>query len=451
MKSFVERTCLLLAVAMVHLGGAAPPEPVRSPGFSLSVFHAVNFKLASSNHASPGDWVSWTPRDEIKPRLTVEAAKGRAGGSALKIQTRADSEFGAWRTRVSGIQGGRTYRFSAWYRAQRIPNERRSIIARLEWLDEKGNAVRPPDYALDSRHEKGWTEVSYTAPVPEKARAADVQLSLGFAARATVWWDDISLAEETTPPDRVVRVMTLYHRPRNTKSAAESVEQFCRLVEDAAERKPDIVCLPEGITVVGTGLDYAAVSEPVPGPTTARLGQVARRLNTYVVAGLYERSGPIVYNTAVLVNRTGALAGAYRKTHLPREEWEKGITPGSSYPVFDTDFGKVGVMICWDLQFPEPARALAAQGAELILLPIWGGSEVLARARAIENCVYLVSSSYDMKTFIVDPTGAVLAEAGKDQPVASAELHLDRKFWQPWLGDMKTRTWKERRPDIPVP
>jgi len=65
--------------------------------------------------------------------------------------------------------------------------------------------------------------------------------------------------------------------------------------------------------------------------------------------------------------------------------------------------------------------------------------------------IFVVTSSYDMKTFIVDPTGSVLAEATAKQPLALAELHLDRTIVQPWLGDMKARTWKERRPDIPVP
>src|SRR2546421_2126432 len=148
------------------------------------------------------------------------------------------------------------------------------------------------------------------------------------------------------------------------------------------------------------------------------------------------------------MGRDGELVGTYRKTHLPREEVEGGITPGDSYPVFDTDFGKVGLMICWDVQFPEPARALAVKGAEVILLPIWGGNEILAKARAIENHAFLISSSYDMKTFIVAPDGEVLAEASQNKPVAVAGLHLDRKIIQPWLGDMKPRTWKERRPAI---
>jgi predicted amidohydrolase len=163
-----------------------------------------------------------------------------------------------------------------------------------------------------------------------------------------------------------------------------------------------------------------------------------------------ERDGDVLRNSAVLVGPDG-LIGTYRKTHLPREEVEAGLTPGDSYPVFQTDFGKVGVMICWDVQFPEPARALAAQGAEVILLPIWGGNEILARARAIENHVFLISSSYDMKTFILNPVGESLAEATDQKKVVFADLPLDRKIVQPWLGDMKTRTWKERRADIPLP
>jgi predicted amidohydrolase len=142
------------------------------------------------------------------------------------------------------------------------------------------------------------------------------------------------------------------------------------------------------------------------------------------------------------------LAGIYRKTHLPREEWESGITPGDEYPVFDTDFGKVGLIICWDVQFPEPARAMALKGAEILLLPIWGGSDVLARARAIENHVFLISSTFDMRTFIVNPAGRILAEGTPEMPIAAAELRLNQRILQPWLGDMKNRTWKERRPDI---
>jgi predicted amidohydrolase len=400
----------------------------------------------------PEGWQTWSPRAEITPRFLVDSHRGCAGAGTLRIDTLKNAAaFGAWCRTIRGIQEARPYRFSAKYRVRGVPHERRSVIARLQWLDDSGRALRPPDYALDDRRGGPWALVEYATAAPPGARALAVQLALGFVAGGSVWWDDIRLVEEEKPRERVVRAMTVFHRPSNSASPAASVESFCRLVESARDQRPDLVCLPEGITVVGTGQDYAEVSEPVPGPTTRRLGQLAKSLNAHVVAGLYERVDQVVYNTAVLLDRSGQLAGVYRKTHLPREEWEKGVTAGDRYPVFDTDFGKVGLIICWDLQFPEPSRAMALQGAEILLLPIWGGNEVLARARAIENHVFLVSATYDMRSWALDPTGQVLAEATRQGPVATAELRLDRKFPQPWLGDMRTRTWKERRPDIPMP
>lgn len=397
-------------------------------------------------------WQAWSPREEIRPRLRWDGRVGHAERGSLRIDGAGNAAaFGGWRRTVEALPAGTPCRFTAWYRARGVEHERRSVIARLEWRDDSGRSVRPPDYALDVARDGEWTRVEYVAPVPEQARTAEITLSLAFAPKGTVWWDDVALEPVNQPRDRVVRVATIHHRPANRPSAAASVEEFCRLAETLAGRGPDLVCLPEGITVVGTGKTYADVSEPVPGSTTARLGELARRLRCYVVAGLYERVGPVVYNTAVLIGRDGSLVGRYRKTHLPREEWEAGIAPGGEYPVFDTDFGRVGLMICWDLQFPDPARALAAQGAEVIALPIWGGSEVLARARAIENAVVLVSSSYDMRSFVLDSTGQILAEATTASPVAVAEVHLDRPVYQPWLGNMKTRTWKERRVDLPVP
>lgn len=445
MRPLLPVFVLVWTIACLWSGAAKGEDTVRS------LAHFRDFASQRSGNGLPEGWETWSPRPEIAPRFSVDAMGGRTGKGALKMEGRDDpAAFGAWRRRVDGIVGGRVYRFSACYRASGIPHERRSISARLVWLDGQDERARPPDYALDTGREGGWTKIEHVATAPDNARSVVIELALAWAPKGVVWWDDIQLREEPTLPQRVVRAVTVYHRPSGLKSAAENVESFCRVLREAASLRPDIICLPEGITMVGTGKTYAEVSEPIPGPTTRRLGALARELNCYLVAGLLEREGRLVYNSAVLIGRGGEVVGTYRKTHLPREEVEGGVTPGDSYPVFQTDFGRVGLMICWDVQFPEPCRALALQGAEVILLPIWGGSEVLAQARAIENHLFLVTSSYDMKTFIVDPTGRVLAEATEKSPIALAELHLDRKIVQPWLGDMKTRTWKERRPDIPV-
>lgn len=163
----------------------------------------------------------------------------------------------------------------------------------------------------------------------------------------------------------------------------------------------------------------------------------------YIVAGIYEKEGPVVYNTSVLIGRDGNLEGTYRKTALPNEEIIGGISPGEAFPVFDTDFGKIGMMICWDVFFPEPARMLALQGAEVIFMPIWGGNLTLAKARAIENQVYLVSSTYDMKTGVFDKSGDLVVEGTEENPVAIIEVDLNERLMWWWLGEFRNRIKRE--------
>jgi predicted amidohydrolase len=182
------------------------------------------------------------------------------------------------------------------------------------------------------------------------------------------------------------------------------------------------------------------------------LGELAKKHNCYIEACYNERDGQGVYNTAVLIDRSGEIAGKYRKLYVPREEIESGITPGLEVPVFDTDFGRVGMMICWDVQYVGPAQLLALRGAEVILLPIWGGNEALIRARAIENQVFVVTSGYDVQSWIIDPEGKTLAVAspveGEESAIAVAEVDLNRRYVDPWLGNMRARLMKEHREDL---
>ena len=286
-----------------------------------------------------------------------------------------------------------------------------------------------------------------TYRAPAGATTAQLELRLRWASRGRVLFEPATLVETSPPAPRVVRIASVNHRPRGTASPRENLGQFARFIDDAAARGADVVCLPEGATVCGTKHTYADVAEAVPGPSTEFLGALARRHRLYVVAGIYERDGATVYNTSVLIGRDGALAGKYRKVCLPREEIDAGITPGGDYPVFDTDFGRVGMMICWDVSYPEVARELARRGAEIIFLPIWGGNETLARARAIENQVYLVASGYDFRTAVYDKAGEALARSPDASGVIHATVDLnDRMLW-PWLGDWRSRIWREGPPN----
>jgi predicted amidohydrolase len=237
--------------------------------------------------------------------------------------------------------------------------------------------------------------------------------------------------------------------PRGTGSSSESVRRF---IEEADRRidRADLIVFPEAMTLRGTGKRYLDVAEPLAGPGVQALAAFARRKHSWVVAGILEREGSTAYNTAVLLDREGALIGRYRKVYLPREEVEGGLTPGEEYPVFQTDFGKLGLMICWDIQYPDAARALALAGAEVLAVPIAGGNLTLGHARAIENHLFVVSSGYDYPTEIVDPEGNVIASANQNPGVAVAEIDLARRYTDRWLGHMRDRFFHEVRLDVPV-
>jgi len=414
----------------------------------MSLWSSARAADKNDSLAAADGWTTKSPWPEIAPRTWL-AEDGRRRLMALAGRGHR-SVNGAWCKTVP-VEGGKSYRFSATFLSRRVELERRSVLARVDWLDSKGRRVEQPDYpptvvpSDTSGGRSAWGRIEGWCAAPSKAAQARIELTFRWDADGEVLWDAVGL-EPGERPKRTVRLCTIYCRPKGTKSPAESVERFAALIQKAAAQKPDFICLPEGITVIGTGMKYADVAEPVPGPTTERLGQLARQTGAYLVAGLYEREGKTVYNTSVLIGRDGRLIGRYRKVALPREEIEGGITPGESFPVFQTDFGKVGMMICWDVFFAEPARALAAQGAEIIFLPIWGGNADLIKARPIENQVYLVASSYDARTAIYDRTGAILAEANEQQPIAVAEVDLAQPTLWPWLGDYRARIPREGPP-----
>jgi len=120
---------------------------------------------------------------------------------------------------------------------------------------------------------------------------------------------------------------------------------------------------------------------------------------------------------------------------------------GDEVAVFNADFGRVAMLICQDTSFPEPAREAALQGAELLLVPIWGGKTALVHARAVENGIDLAASGYDYASEVVDPLGTVLASViiNSGPAVAIADIDLGKRFREDWLGDWRDIANKERR------
>jgi len=237
-----------------------------------------------------------------------------------------------------------------------------------------------------------------------------------------------------------VKVAVAQMDPKLGQKAA-NLARILALLHEATGQGARLVVFPE-CAVSGYGFatleaGYAA-AETIPGPATDALAVTFRETNAYAVVGLLERDGSAnLYNSAVLIGPEGVV-GVYRKAHLPLLGIDRFTTPGDSgFRVWETAIGRVGMVICYDLRFPEAARVLALAGADIIALPTnWpdgsqNAPQFVTRTRALENRVFLLACNrcgeesgfwFFGHSQIADPGGNVLAEAGDGEEICYADI-----------------------------
>lgn len=252
-------------------------------------------------------------------------------------------------------------------------------------------------------------------------------------------------------------------------------------IGEAARQGAEIVCLQELFRsqyfCQTEDIELFKLAETIPGPSTEALGRVARQKKIVIVASLFEkRTAGIYHNTAVIIDANGEIAGKYRKMHIPDDPlyYEKFyFTPGDlGFASHDTQYGRIGTLVCWDQWFPEAARLTALSGAQFLFYPTAIGWlpdeeeemnqaqhqawETIQRGHAIANGVYVVVVNrvgqegklrFWGQSFVADPFGRIIAKASADKEevlVVSCDLDKIDKTRQNWpfLRDRRIESYQ---------
>ena len=279
------------------------------------------------------------------------------------------------------------------------------------------------------------------------------------APRGRAVWPVSSHSTANRPPRKVVVGTIIYGPYGDYRGLDERIKVLSGFVDamaaDAGKAYPgrglDLAVLPETI-VTNTSGPAAARAISLAGQVLDRFSTLARRHKTYLVIPLDlaedSSSGPIYSNAAVLLDRQGKVAGIYRKVHpvalVGHDDLESGITPGREFPVFDCDFGKLGIQICWDIVFDDGWQALADKGAEIVVWPSASPATALPSARAGRHRYFIVSSCWRNNSTIYEPTGLVATRVETQEKPLVHQIDLSYAIlgWSAHLREGKAFTDK---------
>lgn len=225
--------------------------------------------------------------------------------------------------------------------------------------------------------------------------------------------------EKVSP--REICVVSITKEGIDENTSEKFVKKMFGRLEMVSSYRPDIICLPEVFATT------AKKAETVPGPIVNKFAYFAKTQKCYIICPLHTRRNDKIYNSAVLIDRKGNIVGQYDKIHLTEGECDQKITPGNAPPpVFKTDFGVIGIQICFDINWVEEWKSLKEQGAEIVFWPsAYPGGRMLSGLAWLFQ-YYVVGCSWRDPALIFDMSGDLISESGKYDPWAFSTLNLEK-------------------------
>lgn len=356
----------------------------------------------------PEGWTAYSARPNLLPHIGLAVKDGR---KTLSLSGTGDGSIAGWAAARVQVVAGRTYRMWARFRMSDDIDPQQHLVFSFWTLEGEpfnDGIFQFRKTGLDGAEGEGRFFLPGSGAV-----AAEVRIVYRLHAAGIAWVEEIGLAECEPIAPRYVRVAAV------EGLLADDPAPWEKVLDAAGRQAADLALLPEFFN----GTD----PEEADGPSAALMSRKAAEHRMYVAGTFTRRSANDghFYNTCVLYDRNGRLAGAYDKVHpyIP-ESFRYGIVPGHEVPVFQTDFGTVGSMICYDSWFTDVAELLALKGAEIILFPSVGYYRSLMPARANDNGVRIVASA-GAGLGIWDTTGADVERPNADP---SRNAFNDRTF-----------------------
>jgi predicted amidohydrolase len=400
----------------------------------------------------PGRWEPWSARPELMPKCQVN-------DPCWLIETAgAASCHGGWDLHWDHIESDRRYHVDVACRGIDVPHVHDNLHAELIWW-RKDNRRADWAHVPFVLTADNICEFQHQCRAPEDAVRATLRLMLRWTDRGRVAWCDPRLTPIKTPAARKLKVAIASGVFPGT-SVDANTDFAIELIAAAADVGARVVCLPECITSWRCpGMENEG-ARPIPGRETDKLCRAAAAAGLDVVCSMNELNGKLIHNTGLYIDPKQGIVGKYRKVHLAVGERWRGITPGDEFPVWQTSYGSVGMLICYDNVMPEGHRILAQKGAEILFLPIMGDPRAIGeharenwrrimQVRAMDNHVwFVVCENKGEWGLIVRPDGEIAAEVTPSDGLAVAEIDLGMRYHSTIGSDFGNRYWGERRPHV---
>ncbi|MBX7211584.1 MAG: carbon-nitrogen hydrolase family protein [Verrucomicrobiaceae bacterium] len=416
------------------------------------------------------------------PHQLAAAKTSQQGDGSVRIDGNGTGTCtGGWQFTYSGITGGQAYRLSTHAAHRELANARDSLVAVALWgkwdaASERTQMV-PYNYLLPKQTSASGTDFESIVRAPEGASELTVRYIFRWSSNGSSTWSAPHIETTTIAEPKPVKVCIVSNGAKVTAKTKhpmsiqglglapeveKSVNLWAGLILDACDRKPQLIVTPEVIIGGPNPLQNAIT---VPGPATQPFEKIAREHQVHLMLSVYERAGDARHNSTVLISPEGKVVGVYRKVHLATSEGWSGLTPGSSFPVFPTEIGRIGSVVCMDTMLPESSRMLALNGADIICLPIMGdlradrltpGSphfnedrwKAVMRTRALDNqATMVIARNEGHGSCIISARGDILAWNEGDQSIIEATIPTDPiRYWDG--GDVGETTYLLRRPHV---